>query len=77
MDTKTIKKIRKYYDYKFSKDGILYMRRKVDGNLSMYDSIENFLSCWISTNIGIGTSMKWGKHKRNIRNNKIWKNINK
>lgn len=71
MKAKTLKTIRKYWDYRFC-NGKLIMKRKADGEVIVYKSIQEFLSYYIYENIGIGTGGAWHARKRAIVHKRIW-----
>lgn len=74
MKVKTLKTIRKYWEYTFCK-GKLYMRRKVDGKVREFDSIQQFVSFYIYENIGIMSGLSWNKHKRAIADKRKWEQV--
>lgn len=74
MKTKTLKMIRKYFDYRFC-NGILYMRRKVDGDVREYKTIYDFISYWIYENEGFFSGENWRKRKRSIVDKRKWEKV--
>jgi len=74
MNIKVLKKIRKYWDYKFC-DGKLFMRRKSDGRVDQSQSIESFLAHYIGENMGFMRSIRWYGRKKSIADKKLWNKI--
>lgn len=74
MKTKILKKIRKYWDYRFC-EGTLFMRRKADGHIREFKSVERFVTHYIYENMGMMTGMRWDEYKQSIRDKKLWAKV--
>jgi hypothetical protein len=71
MKVKTLRYIRKYWDYTFC-GGKLFMRRKVDGKVREYESIQAFISSWIFDNDGLFSGLAWHDRKKAIQDKRKW-----
>ena len=69
MKTKLLSNIRKYYEYKFTKDNKVAVRNKRTKVIRIYDSIEDYVRdvSYTDTLIHYMTSHKWNKKKKTIR----------
>ena len=76
MKAKTIKCIRKYWQYTFC-EGKLIMRRRADGKVREYKSIQEFISFYVYEHFGIGSGMSWTQSKNKIRDAKRWEEATK
>lgn len=74
MKVKLLKKLRKYWDYKFEGNGVI-IRRKADGELRPYNSIYNFVRSFGLHNASYTDWSNWENKKVSMRNNRIWNNI--
>lgn len=75
MNTKYLKKIRKYWDYRF-KNGKVYTRRKVDGEVREYTSIRSFLYWMFDDLISERAHYRWGERWNKRRDTRLWKSLN-
>jgi hypothetical protein len=83
MKTKLLKTIRKYYEYKFTREGKVAVRNKLSGVIRLYESIEDYVRdvSYTDTFIHSITSHSWNKKKLAIRekNNEVdniyWNNL--
>lgn len=76
MKTKLLITIRKYFDYRITKDGKVVTRNKKSGVVKEYDSIEEYVKdiSYTDTLIGHLFSHKWNKKKQSIKEKKAERN---
>lgn len=84
MKVKLLHTIRKFYDYKFTKDDKVAVRNKRTGSIRIYESIEEYVRDVSYTDVFIHymTSHTWNKKKKNIRDRRnttqdedVWNNL--
>ena len=75
MKSKLLKTLRKYFEYKFLKNGNVAVRNKRTGVTKVYDSIEDYVRSVSYTDTFISSifSHKWNKKKLSIKDSKIVK----
>lgn len=72
MKVKILRTFRKYWDYRFTNDGRLVVRRKADGLVRVFDNIEAFVRDYAIRNNHDRLYRKYTDRKRLTVYKKIW-----